>query len=113
MKILIISSYPKGTAPGQRFRYEQYLKLLEKDGFEFHERPFLSEKTWSIYYAEGKTMAKVSGMLAGFLRRIALLFTVFRYDRIFIYREMAPIGPPLFEWILARVLRRKYIYDFD
>lgn len=113
MKVLIISTYPKGTAPGQRFRYEQYLSLLEADGMTFFDRPFLSEKTWSVYYAEGKTMAKALGILSGFFRRFLLMFTVFRYDRIFVYREMAPLGPPIFEWILARVLRRKYIYDFD
>ena len=26
---------------------------------------------------------------------------------------MSHVGPPIFEWILAKVLKRKYIYDFD
>jgi len=34
-------------------------------------------------------------------------------DRIFIHREVTPVGPPVFEWIIARLLRKKVIYDFD
>lgn len=26
---------------------------------------------------------------------------------------MAPIGPPIYEWILAKIFRKKIIYDFD
>lgn len=32
---------------------------------------------------------------------------------IFIHREVTPVGPPLAEWLLAKVLRKRIIYDFD
>ena len=32
---------------------------------------------------------------------------------MFIHREVTPIGPPFFEWVIAKVLRKKIIYDFD
>jgi len=35
------------------------------------------------------------------------------YDFVFIHRELAPLGPPVFEWVLAKVFQRKIIYDFD
>jgi glycosyltransferase involved in cell wall biosynthesis len=35
------------------------------------------------------------------------------YDFVFIHREAAPLGPPIFEWMLAKIFRRKIIYDFD
>ena len=35
------------------------------------------------------------------------------YDFVFIHREATPLGPPIFEWILAKVLKKKIIYDFD
>ena len=35
------------------------------------------------------------------------------YDWVFIHRECAPLGPPVFEFILAKVFRKKIIYDFD
>jgi glycosyltransferase involved in cell wall biosynthesis len=34
-------------------------------------------------------------------------------DFIFIHRETSPIGPPIIEWLIAKVLRKKIIYDFD
>ncbi len=36
-----------------------------------------------------------------------------RYDYVFIHREATPIGPPLIEWMIAKVFRKKIIYDFD
>lgn len=35
------------------------------------------------------------------------------YDWVFIHRECAPIGPPVFEFIIAKVFGKKIIYDFD
>lgn len=113
MRIIIFSSYPKGTAPGQRFRYEQYISSLENAGFEINHKSFLSEATWNIYYKEGKLIQKAIGIFLGFFRRFLSMFTLHKYNYIFVYREMAPIGPPIFEWILSKLLRKKYIYDFD
>src|SRR5690606_36966739 len=48
-----------------------------------------------------------------FARRFLLLFKIRKYDFIFIHREAAMIGPPFFEWFIAKVLRKKFIYDFD
>jgi glycosyltransferase involved in cell wall biosynthesis len=42
-----------------------------------------------------------------------LLFTISNYAYIFIHREAAPIGPPIFEWIIAKIFRKRIIYDFD
>ncbi|MCR5887053.1 glycosyltransferase family 4 protein [Hymenobacter sp. J193] len=75
--------------------------------------PFLSDYTWSILYKPGHVVSKVAGILAGLFRRLLLLFTVSSYDFVFIHREAAPIGPPVFEWIIAKVLQKKIIYDFD
>ena len=36
-----------------------------------------------------------------------------KYDIVFIHREVAHVGPPVFEWIIKFVLRKKIIYDFD
>ena len=52
-------------------------------------------------------------IFSGFVKRIGLLFTVSSYDFVFIHREAAPIGPPVFEWIMAKVFQKRIIYDFD
>ncbi len=34
-------------------------------------------------------------------------------DYVFIHREAAPLGPPVLEWLLAKVFRKKIIYEYD
>jgi glycosyltransferase involved in cell wall biosynthesis len=51
--------------------------------------------------------------LSGFAHRLAGLFHYRHVDYVFIQREASPIGPPIFEWLYAKLLRKKIIYDFD
>ncbi|GAB3722856.1 glycosyltransferase family 4 protein [Hymenobacter agri] len=113
MRILFLIPYPAGRAPSQRFRFEQYLDALTAHGHHYRLAPFLSVATWNILYKPGQMLAKATGILAGFGRRAAQLFSVPSYDFVFIHREAAPIGPPVFEWLIAKVLGKKIIYDFD
>jgi glycosyltransferase involved in cell wall biosynthesis len=112
-KIYFIVPYPHQEAPSQRFRFEQYFDFLEANDFEVEIYPFINQSTWKTLYGEGKVFNKAWGILMSFARRFALLFKLHQADFIFIHREAAHIGPPIFEWIIAKVLRRKYIYDFD
>lgn len=48
-----------------------------------------------------------------FVRTIFRLPAAYRADFVLIHREVLPIGPPLAEWILTKVFRKKIIYDFD
>ena len=112
-RLVILAPYPKGQAPSQRFRYEQYLDYFEEIGFEIEFHPFLDEKAWSHLYKEGSFGKKAWGISRSFLRRWGLMFKLSSADRIFIHREASMIGPPIFEWIIAKVLRKKFIYDFD
>lgn len=113
MRVLFIVPYPTDEAPSQRFRFEQYYNELRASQATFDVQSFIDHKTWSILYKKGHQLAKVAGIMRGFLRRIILLFRVMRYDYVFIHREAAPLGPPVFEWIIAVMLRKKVIYDFD
>jgi glycosyltransferase involved in cell wall biosynthesis len=113
LNILFIFPYPHGTAASQRFRFEQYLEILSKKGITYTLAPFLDTHTWHILYKKGYALQKIAGILKGFLRRIQLLFSVSKYDFIFIHREVTPVGPPVFEWLLAKVLGKKIIFDFD
>lgn len=112
-KILFIYPYPAGTAPSQRFRFEQYLDALPKDEFAISKAAFMDNKTWSILYKPGNYGQKIGGILWGFIKRWWLMLTLGKYHFVFIHREAAPIGYPLFEWIIAKVWRKKIIYDFD
>lgn len=112
-RIFFIVPYPKSEAPSQRFRFEQYFPFLEENGYTTEVHPFYDYKTWQTLYQEGKTFQKAIGVIISFLRRFGLLFKLRKADYIFIHREVAHVGPPIFEWIIAKILSRKYIYDFD
>lgn len=112
-KIIFLSPYPFNQAPGQRFRYEQYLELLKTNGFEYELLSFLSPATNQILYKKGYTFKKIVGVLDGFLRRFKHLAKCYNADYVFIYREASPIGYPFYEWFLTKIMRKKIIYDFD
>lgn len=112
-KIHIIAPYPFGKAPSQRFRFEQYITHLEKEGFNIQFHPFHTEKGWEIIYKKGVFTQKSVYLFTCFIRRFLLCFQLLNAQHIFIHREMSHIGPPIFEWLLAKVLRKKYVFDFD
>jgi len=112
-KILFVCPYPFDEAPSQRFRYEQYLEILEDNEFSYELKPFLDIKGWNILYKEGAIPQKAWAFIKGFAKRKILLFRLRQYDFIFIHREATPAGPPFFEWITKYIWRKKIIYDFD
>lgn len=112
-KILFIVQFPKDIAPSQRFRIELYANKLRDNNFHFDTEYFIDSSTRKIIYKQGFVFQKIWGTLKGFLRRLAGLLRIGKYDYIFIQREASPIGPPIFEWIYSKVLGKKIIYDFD
>jgi glycosyltransferase involved in cell wall biosynthesis len=112
-KVLFIVPYPITESPSQRFRFEQYFDLLSTHGVQFQTQSFLSSANWRLFYGPGKTLKKAAVLSYGLLRRASLLLKVHQFDFVFIHREAAPLGPPMFEWILSKVFKKKIIYDFD
>jgi glycosyltransferase involved in cell wall biosynthesis len=113
MRILFLAPYPVKEAASQRYRFEHYLPYLESRGIQYSYKPFLGNNTWKIFFKPGNVLKKITGLAGGYLRRWLLMFTIPGYDYVYIHREAAPIGPPVFEWIIARLYRKKIIYDFD
>ncbi|MEO7989457.1 MAG: glycosyltransferase family 4 protein [Chryseolinea sp.] len=112
--ILFVVPYPMGESPSQRFRFEQYLEILQAKGYHFRLCSFWSVAAWRILYKSGNQLTKILALLSGFLKRVfQLLFFVPTADFVFIHREATPIGPPWFEWVTAKVFRKKIVYDFD
>lgn len=111
--ILFIIPAPTGISPGQRFRFEHYLSFLQQAGIGYTISNFYSEKAWSTIYTPGNRVKKIMIILRGFSRRLLDLFRSVRYNYVYIYREAAPLGPPFFEWVFSKILRKKIIYDFD
>ncbi len=112
-KIVFICPYPFNIAPGQRFRYEQYLALLTGAGYHIQIKPFLDERTFKLLYKPGHFLIKIFGILKGFIGRFIHLSAASKADFVFIFREASPIGPPVFEFILSKIFKKKIVYDFD
>lgn len=112
-RILFLVPYPLGIAPSQRFRFEQYFEKLAEAGFEFEVKPFLDERAMIYLYDSGNFIRKVWKVKIGLLKRFFQLFGLGKYDYVFIHREAAAIGPPIYEWLISKVFRKKIIFDFD
>jgi len=113
MKILFLIPYPLREVASQRFRFEQYLDTLSKKGWKLHFQPFLNSHNWHFFSKSGKNFQKLAALIKGFIKRFFVLLTVSRYDFIFIHRETLPLGPPIIEWIIFKIFKKRIIYDFD
>lgn len=86
---------------------------MNANGFHCEIQSFIGSGTWSILYQKGNFFRKAIGILAGFIKRWSKLFSIGKYDFVFIHRETAPMGLPLFSFVLIKVLHKKVIFDFD
>ena len=111
-KVMVICPYPQGGAPGQRFRHEQYLDILQSANIETVIEPFWSDIAIKVLYEPGHYLLKMWSLCVGYCSRFLLFFRVFGYDYIFIYLEATPLGPPIFEFLLF-LFKRRIIYDYD
>lgn len=111
MKVLFIEPYPI-EGPSSRYRVEQYIPFLKSNGIKCIVRPFISSKFYAILYKKDHYIRKILFFIQSSIKRLLDLFTALRSDIIFIHLEAFPLGPPIFEYILA-IFRKKIIYDLD
>lgn len=110
--VLIVCPYPRDKAAGQRLKYEQYIGDWEAAGFEVEISPFMSEAMWSVVHKPGHYGAKVFWTLIGILKRLRDLVRLPRYDLIYVFMYVVPLGNALFESIFRR-LSRRMVFDLE
>ncbi|MBS0000175.1 MAG: glycosyltransferase family 4 protein [Cyclobacteriaceae bacterium] len=113
MKIAFFAPYPINTVASQRFRFEQYFNELEKKGIDHNLYSFYPRWAFEVLYKEKHYFRKTAGIVAGFMRRSIQLLKSLDADYVLIHRELTPLGPPVFEWILIQVFKKQVIFDFD
>jgi glycosyltransferase involved in cell wall biosynthesis len=111
-KVLFITTHRTNRAPGQRFRFEQYLDFLAENGFSCEVSYLISEKDDKSLYKKGKYFEKLLIVLKSFLKRRKDKARANDFDIIYIFRQAFLIGPPFFEEQYAKS-RAKIIFDFD
>ena len=67
---------------------------------------------WRVVHLRGHLVKKVCGTLLGYLRRFLDYFRVGRYDLIYVFMWVTPLGSSLPE-LIVRKLARKLVFDVE
>jgi glycosyltransferase involved in cell wall biosynthesis len=108
-RILVLCPFPYGVAAGQRLKYEQYFDDWRAAGYDIEMSPFMDRAMWDIVYKPGHYPAKVLGTLRGYVRRLADLTRIRRYDLIYVFMWVTPFGTSLMERLVRRLARRMVV----
>ncbi len=111
-KILFLSPYPHDRAPSQRLKFEQYFDVFRFEEYQIQTSSFVSENFWKIIYKKGNNILKLYYTFCGYIKRLIILFTIRKYDIVYIHLWVTPFGMPFFEWLYLK-LSKKVIYDID
>src|SRR5207244_5527127 len=111
MRILTIVPSIYDTSPGQRFRIEQWEPLLRERGVEITYEPFESEDLHQLLYQPGNLGRKLAHVSRRFARRFSVINSARNFDAVYVFREAALLGPPIFEWLVKR-MRVPMVFGF-
>ena len=112
MRVLALMPGLYDTSPGQRYRLEQWDPLLRERGVEITYAPFEDDELHSIVYKPGQMGKKLQLVTRNLARRLSTISKARNYDLVYILREAALLGPPIFERLIAQQ-RIPFVFDFD
>ena len=112
MRVLALMPALYDTSPSQRYRLEQWEPLLRERGVEITYEPFEDEELHASLYKPGMIGKKLQLVTRGLSRRMSLVRKSKDYDLVYIMREAALLGPPLFEKLIYQQ-RVPIVFDFD
>jgi glycosyltransferase involved in cell wall biosynthesis len=108
-KIAIFTKYSRLGA-SSRLRTMQYIPHLIDNGFEVTVFSLFSNVYLENLYS-GKKANKLY-FLKRFFKRFIELFSLYKYEVVWIEKELFPYSPPFFEKMLS-ILGIKYVIDYD
>lgn len=111
-RILYIVPHRPDRSPGQRFRCEHFIPILQQNSYEITYSNLLTAWDDKYFYQPKRYAIKAFIFCKAFLRRCFDVLRARKYDCIFIYREAFMIGTTLFERGLAKS-GKPIIFDFD
>jgi glycosyltransferase involved in cell wall biosynthesis len=112
MRFLFVAVHAPNRAPGQRFRFEQYLGSLRDRGVACDFSWALDGDDAKVLYSPGKVGRKSALVLRLLLKRWLETFSLAKYDLVLVQREALFIGGPLLE-MAAKRRGAKLVFDFD
>jgi glycosyltransferase involved in cell wall biosynthesis len=111
LRVTLLVPHAADRAPGQRFRFEQWLGLLPEGSVRADVRPLFSAPAYDGLYEHGHVLRKAGQTAAGLARRLRDVVATGRPDVVLLARGAFPFGPPLLEWLVER--RFPVVFDFD
>jgi glycosyltransferase involved in cell wall biosynthesis len=111
-RVLFIASHRLGRSPNQRFRFEQYLGHLERNGFEWELSFIVEESDDRFLYRPGQLWNKLGFISRSFMKRRRDVARMDDFDIVFICREALMTRSTYFESAFAKG-RPRVIFDFD
>jgi len=112
VRVLALSPIPEEGA-GCRFRIAQFIPYLESVGVEVTLSSLFTTDFFRLVYKPGRYARKAVTFAALSAKRLGSLRGLRRFDVVFIYREMFPIGPAIVERLIAARGRPPIVFDFD
>jgi glycosyltransferase involved in cell wall biosynthesis len=112
MRVLALMPALYDTSPGQRYRLEQWEPLLRERGVDITFASFEDEDLHALLYKRGMMGKKLRLVTRGLGRRLSLVRKAKQYDLVYILREAALLGPPIFERLIAQS-GVPVVFDFD
>lgn len=112
MRVLALVPGLYNISPSQRYRIEQWEPLLRERGVEITYEPFECAELNALLYQPGQMAKKMMLVAQGMGRRFSAVKKARDFDLIYILREAALLGPPIFER-LARRTGVPIVFDFD
>jgi len=110
--MLVLCPYPFGVAAGQRLKFEQYYDDWRRDGWRIEIAPFMDADLWLVAYERGHFLKKAAGTARGYARRFRDMLRVGRYDLVYCFMYVTPLGSSFFER-LTRRLAKRLVYDIE
>lgn len=112
MNVLALASYPVEAA-ATRYRLQQFTGPLAERGIKLSVRPFFDSNLFTSLYDRNALPLTMMRLLRAALLRSKDVFAARNADVVLIQREAMLFGPPLIEWLVARVFRRPMVLDLD
>ena len=107
--ILVLSKYSRMGA-SSRLRTYQYIPFLEANGYKVEISCLYDDEYLETYYAtNNRDFIKV---IRCYFARLLKLFSFYKYDTLYIEKELFPYMPAFFERGL-KLCGVKYIVDYD
>lgn len=110
-KVLFVCLHRPDRSPSQRFRFEQYIGYLNRNGYQCKFSWLLNARDDKYFYSRGRLFHKGWIVLKSIWKRTREILQASGYDIVFVQREVFMLGTAFFEKRFAK--KTKLIFDFD